>query len=115
MPNGFNPKEMPEVCLYWIRETGKELAKAEALRCYEDENRKTVLASIKLNQKEKSDAARETNARASDEYQRYLGEYMETILNHAHLKHQLNWLTQKLNAWQTKSANTRKEFKHYGN
>lgn len=110
-PDKFS--QMPEECLHWIRETGKELAKAEALRAYEEENRKTVLASLKLKQNVKSDAASETKARASDEWQQYLAEYQQAILDHAYLKHQMNWLQQKLQAWQTKSANSRKEWNAY--
>jgi hypothetical protein len=39
---------MPEECLHWIRITGEDLAKAEALWKYEEENRKTVLASLNI-------------------------------------------------------------------
>lgn len=115
IPSTFNYKEMPEPCLHWIRQVGQELAKAEALRAYEEENRKTVLAALKLNQNTKSDAASETKARASDEWQQYLSEYQEVILQERQLRHAINWLHNKLLAWQTKSANNRKEFKAYGN
>ena len=107
--------QMPEECLHWIRKVGQELAKAEALRCYEEENRKTVLAALKLSQNVKSDAASETKARASDEWQQYLSEYQEVILQERQLRHAMNWLHNKLLAWQTKSANERREFKSYGN
>lgn len=107
--------QMPEECLHWTRKVGQELAKAEALRCYEEENRKTVLAALKLSQNVKSDAASETKARASDEWQQYLSEYQEVILQERQLRHAMNWLHNKLLAWQTKSANERREFKSYGN
>lgn len=113
IPERFN--RMPEECLHWIRQIGQELAKAEALRCYEEENRKTVLAALKLKQNSKTDAKSDTEARASDEWQQYLGEYQEVILRERELRHAINWLHNKLLAWQTKSANNRREFKSYGN
>jgi hypothetical protein len=115
IPRTFNYNEMPEPCLHWMRQVGDELAKAEALRCYEEENRKTVLAALKIKQNTKSDAASETQARASDEWQRYLSEYQDVIFIERQLRHAMNWLNNKLMAWQTKSANSRREFKGYGN
>jgi hypothetical protein len=106
---------MPEECLHWIRQVGDELAKAQALKAYEEENRKTVLAALKLKQNVKSDAGAETKARASDEWQQYLAEYQEAILNEAYYRHQLNWLHVKMEAWRSKNANNRREFKNYGN
>ena len=71
--------KMPEECLHWIRITGEELAKASARKAYEEENKKTVLASLKATAKAKTEAGKETEARASDAYQAYLGEYEEVF------------------------------------
>jgi len=106
---------MPEECLHWIRKIGEELAKAQSVKAYEEENRKTVLASLKLKSNAKSDAKADTEARASDAWQQYLGEYQEAIMTEAYYRHQLNWLHVKMDAWRSKNANNRREFKNYGN
>jgi len=106
-------RRMPEECLHWIRETGIELSKASARRAYEEENRKTVLAALKTTSSAKSDAAKETDARSSDEYQHYLAEYEKVIFEERYYHHQMAWLRDKLEAWRTKSANSRREFEAY--
>lgn len=106
---------MPEECLHWIRQTGHKLAKYEALAEYHGEYRKTYLATLKMSL-EGSDAKKETEARASQEYQDYLFKtFLEVNKRHRHYRHQMNWLNQCLNAWQTESANNRRELGAYKN
>ena len=106
-------QRMPEECLHWIRITGEELAKASARKAYEEENKKTVLAALKTTAKAKTEAGRETEARASDEYQAYLGEYEEVFFTERFYHHQMTWLRDKLEAWRTKCANGRREWEAY--
>lgn len=110
-PENFSP--MPEHCLEWMRVTGEELAKAAARRAYEEENRKTVLASLKLKATAKTDAAKDTEARASDEFQQYLAEYERVVYEERYYHHQMVWLRDKLEAWRTKCANNRRELGAY--
>lgn len=106
-------KQMPEECLNWIRITGEELARASARKAYEEENKKTVLAALKAKATAKSDAAKDTEARASDAYQAYLGEYEEVFYTERYYHHQMTWLRDKLEAWRTKCANGRREWEAY--
>ena len=105
--------KMPEECLHWIRQTGEALAKASARKAYEDENKKTVLAALKAKAAAKSEAARDTEARAGDAWQAYLGEYETVVFEERYYHHQLSWLRDKLEAWRTKSANNRREWEAY--
>lgn len=104
---------MPEECLHWIRKTGEELSKASARKAYEEENKKTVLAALKAKATAKSEAAKETEARASDAYQEYLADYEKVVFEERYYHHQMAWLRDKLEAWRTKSANNRREFEAY--
>jgi len=104
---------MPEECLHWLRLTGEELAKASARKAYEDENKKTVLAALKASAKAKSEAAKDTEARAGDEWQQYLAEYEKVVFEERYYYHQMAWLRDKLEAWRTKSANNRRELEAY--
>lgn len=104
---------MPEECLHWIRITGQELAKASARKAYQDENRKTVLASLKFKSTAKSDAAKDTEARSSDEFQQYLAEYEQDWYVERFYNHQMVFLRDYLEAWRTKCANGRREWEAY--
>jgi len=113
LPDKFT--NMPEECLHWIRITGDKLAQYEALAEYHGEYKKTLLATIKMKM-EGSDAKKETVARASEEYQEYLFKtFLEVGKRHRFYKHQMNFLNQTLNAWQTQCANDRRQLGAYKN
>lgn len=111
IPDKF--KNMPEECLHWIRVTGEKLAQYEALAEYHGEYRKTYLATLKM-KLDGSDAKKDTEARASEDYQDYLFKtFLEVNKRHRFYKHQMNWLNQRLNAWQTECANDRRQLTSY--
>lgn len=61
----------------------------------------------------KSDSAAETKARSTEDWREYLFKYQDVCMRFFTLKHQMIWLQQELNAWQTKCANNRREVKAY--
>ena len=101
-------KKMPEECLHWIRIIGDEAARSEAIWKFEEENKKTVLATLKLQAKCKSDAASETWARDSDYWKEYLYRYQDAFMVFRFYHHELKLLYTKMDAWRTKEASNRK-------
>lgn len=108
--------KMPHECLHLIEDTQKELSEASGLMAYEDENKKSVLASLILKEIKESKtklsfSMAETKARASDEWQRYLGEYREVKTNYDRIKGRAKYLDAELSAWQTECKNATNEWR----
>ena len=99
----------PNIIAHALSESGREWAEAEAIASQLEELKKVLLAQLKTQSSEKSDAARETEALASEEYKTHIIGMVEAR-KQANIK-KVRHLTQKTKAelLRTQQSNLRAE------
>lgn len=96
---------------------GDKHAKALAEKEYLDEYKKTILSICMsyFEEKHKSNAAQEKEARKHPDYIKHLRDYRLAVEEECKHRHHLRLIDHKIDCWRTKCANNRKEFTAYGN
>lgn len=100
---------IPEVeeAIEWLLDHCEDIARAAAEREYYSKYKDSVLAMVASESDERSQAAKENEARCDKRYLRVLEQYRDAVFKHELHKAKRSAMSLQIDAWRTMEANRR--------